>query len=209
MAFNVKGLSIDQILAMDARAITSLNLSRTEMATLTSRLASAANKRLKRLEEAGVATQSPAYRMAQAATKNTAGRFSVKGKNVSELKNTFKQLKQFLNPKLKTNEVKGARANAAKMDSLVGGLSEEQKGQFFDALHKLQNNDPMMNEFNYADDEDFIAVLRNGTLQGLDPEELTLLMMDRLDQIYEERQNAKTDNSGFYPVDDFSDISST
>lgn len=67
-----------------------------------SRLSSAANKRLKRIEAAGLAEYSPAYKdvMQQ-------GKFSVKGKNEKELYQEFKRLNRFF--RRSTATAKGAR----------------------------------------------------------------------------------------------------
>ncbi len=65
------------------------NMTRKELASITSKLASAANKRLRRFEEKGEV--SPAYRYAQ-----RAGDFSVRNKNVNQLRAEYVRAKTFL-----------------------------------------------------------------------------------------------------------------
>ena len=96
---NVKGLKISDILNMDWSDLNAFTAK--ELKQLTSRLVSAANKRVRKLEKTELGTSSPAY---QTVTKR--GRlFSVKGKNVNQVRNEFKLVSNFL--KMKTSTVSG------------------------------------------------------------------------------------------------------
>lgn len=96
---NVKGLKISDILNMDWSDLNAFTAK--ELKQLTSRLVSAANKRVRNLEKSELGTSSPAYQ-----TVAKRGRlFSVKGKNVNQVRNEFKLTSNFL--KMKTSTVSG------------------------------------------------------------------------------------------------------
>lgn len=110
---------------------------RDELAKITSQLASAANKRLRRLEAADL-TNTPAYSY----TRKSGGDFSVKGKDLAALQLEFQRAKGFLSPQRKTSTVRGARkvekdvskatANfMEKIGSDYNEWSEEAKSDFW------------------------------------------------------------------------------
>lgn len=78
-----------------------------------SRMASLANKRVKRLEDAGL-TDSPAYK----AYLETGGKFGVKGKTYNELQQEVSRLKSFI--EAKTSTIKGTTAVLQEMASNTG-----------------------------------------------------------------------------------------
>ena len=94
---DVKGLSIQDIIDMDWRDIN--RLSEGELKQLSMRLNSAANKRLRRLEQSGQSKWSPAY----AHIKKSGGDFTVKGKDTkTAIKNEIQRATDFLNAKTST-----------------------------------------------------------------------------------------------------------
>ncbi len=96
---NVKGLKLSDILNMDWSDLNAFTAK--ELKQLTSRLVSAANKRVRNLKKSELGTSSPAYQ-----TVAKRGRlFSVKGKNVNQVRNEFKLVSNFL--KMKTSTVSG------------------------------------------------------------------------------------------------------
>lgn len=110
---NVKGLKLDTILNMDWEQLNSL--SESEMKQITSRLVSASNKRIKRLEQTTMGTSSFAYQ-----TIESRGRkFSVRGKNLNQVKQEFKLAKQFL--QYKTSTITGWNKYRTKMEQRVSG----------------------------------------------------------------------------------------
>lgn len=96
---NVKGLSIQDIMSMDWNDLN--KLSAKEMKQVTSRLVSAANKRVRRLQKTKLGTSSLAYQTVEKRGRN----FSVRGKNVNQVRNEFKIARNFLN--MKTSTVTG------------------------------------------------------------------------------------------------------
>lgn len=96
---NVKGLSIQNIMEMSWDEIN--QLSAKDLKSVTSRLVSASNKRIKRLASTETGKSSFAYQ-----TVEERGRkFSVRGKDTNALRQEFALTKNFLN--MKTSTVKG------------------------------------------------------------------------------------------------------
>ena len=92
-------------------------LSESDMKTITSRLVSASNKRIKRLVKAKRGTSSFAYQ-----TIEERGRkFSVRGKNVNQVRQEFKLAKNFLS--MKTSTVKGWNKYRKEMEERTGNAT--------------------------------------------------------------------------------------
>lgn len=96
---NVKGLKISDILNMDWDRLNRLSAS--ELKQITSRLVSASNKRIKRLESAKLGKSSFAYQSVQERGR----KFSVRGKDLKQLRTEFKLSSNFL--RMKTSSVTG------------------------------------------------------------------------------------------------------
>lgn len=95
-------MTINDIMRLKPGQIAAMD--RGELAKITSQLASAANKRLRRLESANLAN-TPAYSY----TRRSGGDFSVKGKDVAALQLEFQRARGFLSPERRTSTVRGAR----------------------------------------------------------------------------------------------------
>ena len=96
-------------------------MSRRELAQVTSILASAANKRINRIEKAGVT--SPAV----ANVKAHDGKFSLKGKNTNQLRGEFARARNFMSNV--TSTVKGAKSSARQIEKNLGlGKKSTKKG---------------------------------------------------------------------------------
>ena len=109
---NVKGLKISDILNMDWDSLN--RLSTKEMKQVTSRLVSASNKRIRRLEQTERGKSSFAYQ----SVEERGRKFSVRGKNVNQVKQEFKLAKQFLG--YKTSTVKGWKEYRSKVEQRTG-----------------------------------------------------------------------------------------
>lgn len=125
---NVKGLKLDTILNMDWEQLNSL--SESEMKQITSRLVSASNKRIRRLEQTTMGTSSFAYQKVESRGK----KFSVRGKNLNQVKQEFKLAKQFL--QYKTSTVSGWKKYRSKMEKRVSGETYGESQQWKDATWK-------------------------------------------------------------------------
>lgn len=113
---NVKGLKISDIVSMDWERLN--KLSEKDLRSLTNRLVSASNKRIRRLEKTTRGTSSFAYQSVQERGR----KFSTRGKNVNQLKQEFKLAKQFLG--YKTSTVKGWKEYRTKVEQRTGYATE-------------------------------------------------------------------------------------
>lgn len=103
-------------------------LSPQEMKKVTSRLASAANKRIRRLEKTPRGTESFAYQVVEERGR----KFSVKGKNRNQLRNEFKNVRAFL--KYKTSTIKGWNQYREKMEQRVSGATDGESQEWSERI---------------------------------------------------------------------------
>ena len=130
LALAKRGLNQDQMKKSDyAKA------HRSNLANITSRLVSTANRRIKQLGKTEIGRISPAYQRATKMSKS--GLFSVKGRNWNDLLNTLKETKEFLSSE--TSTVKGWQNVRSQIEANLGGeLSSVYKSKkFWKAYRKL------------------------------------------------------------------------
>lgn len=113
---DVKGLSINDIMNLSWERLN--KLSEKELKQVTSRLVSASNKRLRRLENTTRGKSSFAYQTVE----NRGRKFSVRGKDVNQTKQEFKLAKQFLG--YKTSTVKGWKEYRERVEERTGYATE-------------------------------------------------------------------------------------
>ena len=115
-----------------------------ELAHEVSILASAANKRIRRLEKAGYNTPALRYTMAHGGT------FSVKGKNKTELLAEMKRASGFLGAK--TSSVSGAKKSVKAMnvaiqkahpEEEIPEMTKEEIDRFWEAVDKIRASQPV------------------------------------------------------------------
>ena len=134
---NLKG-SISYLQNLSNRQLT--NLTRNELAKVVSKLASAANKRIKRLLQNNVPSPALIGRFERGKIH-----FSVKGKNVDELKKEYLEVKSYLSAE--TSTVKGARKvmntviNTLKNEKGIE-ITEDQYSAFFRIYEAVKERDP-------------------------------------------------------------------
>lgn len=122
------------------RKISTKETLRSNLAKEISKLASAANKRLKRLESNNY-TNLQVYKN----VIETGGKFSVKGKNIDQLENELKRIQNFMNAQ--TSTIKGANQvlkDMAKNFNLdYNNISElkEKSDKFFELYEKVKEYD--------------------------------------------------------------------
>ena len=111
-------------------------MSRSELAKVVTILDSAANKRLKRLAQAPMGTESIAYQNVM-----EIGKFSVKGKNQGQLQAEYKRVKQFLSGK--TSTARGwNQFRAETLKRIGGGFADEQREKDFWKIYRdLEKSD--------------------------------------------------------------------
>lgn len=126
--------SVKDILNLSSQDVA--KMTRKELAKTVSQLASAGNKRLRRLEKIPMGTESRAY---QSAIK--VGNFSVSGKNQGQLQQEFKRVSNFL--KAKTSSVSGWRRERKKVIERIGGEfpSEESEKDFWKAYREIASSE--------------------------------------------------------------------
>lgn len=134
---NVNGLSINDILNMDWEDVS--KLSRSELAKITSRLVSASNKRVKRLEQSNLG-ESPALRGLKA-RENGQTRLSVKGKTHGQIEHTFITAKNFLS--MKSSSISGYKKTIKNIRKSVSerigkDVSDLDISKLYSTLHKAQ-----------------------------------------------------------------------
>lgn len=140
-------MTVKEILDLDWSALS--KISTPDLRKLSMQLNSAANKRLRRLEQAGFDEWSPAYGY----TRRSRGDFSVKGLTTrTELKNEIQRASSFLTSK--TSTLKGAseyKKAAEEMFTPEGedqisleDLTKKQKNTIFRALDRLREENASM-----------------------------------------------------------------
>ena len=149
---NLKGLTIDKLLNMAddellALARQGLNRStmtekefvkarRDNLAQIVSRVVSTANKRINQLGKSELGRNSPAYQ--QAKKMSPSGKFSVRGQNFNQLRNTMKEAKEWLH--YKTSTTKGWKEVRARIrqDTGMDFNTEYKSKKFWKAYRMLQ-----------------------------------------------------------------------
>lgn len=129
MAINVNGISIQDILSGDWDGYNKLGDE--DLRKLTSRLVSASNKRIVRLQKAKLQNVSSAF-IKRTREKNV--KFSVKNKTRNEVLHEFRKAKEFL--RSKTSTVSGARAFKKATEKRLGGGFYTKAGKPSERLEK-------------------------------------------------------------------------
>lgn len=184
--FDVTGLTIEDVMRLDINM-----LNERQLRQVTSRLVSAGNKRIRRLEASDVAKSSPALKQ----VKESGGTFSVQHKNINELRSEFSRARTFL--KLKTSTARGTRKVQNQLFKELGirrgEMTKEQVATFWDMLHKLKQSDPNFVKEHYEQVKKEIGeiVINKPTLT---PDEILVKLKGRIDELYIEEQGNITDD---------------
>lgn len=185
--FSVSGKSIADLTRLSPKEIQSFK--RTELAKVVTRLASAANKRIKRLQKSGVSSS---------ALQAVDGRFSVSGKNMAELKEEYKRVKSFLGAetstvtgakKVRANVIEGARKRGVE-------ISEKDYDKFFRAYEELKKVDPSVQDklMKYNVWGELTEQIKTGASMT----DILIKMQENLGNIYEKRFSTDKDFSEFF-----------
>jgi len=171
----VKGKSVTELLDMNPD-----KMSADVLRQVVSRIASAGNKRLKRLDQAGVKSR------AADVVKESGGKFSVKGKTEDELRAEFMREKNFF--ERKTSSLRGIKQiqkeTAKTLESRgVTNIDRDKIGETFALYDRLKEIDPSIIAKN----------LKYGVINAIselpdnmDIEEKILAMQEQLADLYEE-----------------------
>ena len=179
----MKRSKISEILDLPLNKI--MSMSRSDLAKTVSKLASASNKRLVRLQKQDITTPASEYILKHG------GKFSVAGKNVAQLREEFQRAKGFLESKTAT--VRGYKKWSAEMAKTLfkntginyDDLSEDKKRIFWKAYSKLE-------ELDYANVHDkhyrtSVNEIYDAVKGGLTEDDIESFATKLNDQIYEER----------------------
>ena len=126
--------SINELVNLSSRDVA--KLSRQELARVVSQLATAGNKRLRRLETAPMGTESRPYKTAM-----EVGNFSVAGKNQGQLQNEFKRVREFLTAE--TSTARGWTKYRATVIKRIGGefSSEDAEKAYWKAYRDIAKSE--------------------------------------------------------------------
>ena len=156
---DIKGLSIQDIIDMDWKDISRLNTQ--ELKQLSMRLNSAANKRLRRLEQSGQSKWSPAY----AHIKKSGGDFSVKGKDTKkDLKAEIQRASDFI--RAKTSTAEGSKEYKKNVEGIFKGKHNPPQGESTDQEETSPDTDDIMDED--VDIDDMSEMQRKKLFRALD-----------------------------------------
>lgn len=203
-SIDVSGLSIEDIMGIPFEMLNTLN--RRDLAKITSRLASTANKRIKRLLNSDYGEVSRALEsIINRVKKSGTTAFSVKGKDVNQLRNEFAQVKNFLN--LKTSSVVGTKKVINKTLERLGvdrsNWSNAKNKRFFKIYRKLVEeyggNDEKFKE--WYDSKNIQRVLSEKFKWKNKDDDILDIMRKHLNGLYEDKE--RTDNE---LDDDYNDI---
>lgn len=194
-------MTVQQILKMKGNDILDIT-SISKLRNIASTLVSAANKRIRRIEKAGIVSPSVA------AVENSQGipRFSTKNKTEIELKNLITEMKRFL--KSETSTVKGARtcqSNVkAGLEKQLGiKIPDNRFADFFKVFSQLRDIMPevKLRSMKYSAMEKTAEYMIDNPTADI--ESILLKMRDDLQKEYE-RQTM--DLSDMYDTGNFFDL---
>ena len=199
---DLTGVSIDQLVHMSASEIKVYD--RDNLARIVTKLDSAANKRIARLEKAGYNT--PAMR---AAKVDNGQRFSVKGKNLKQLRAQYIQVSNFL--KSETSTKKGYKSFLKKMKKSfsdkgvkIGRGTDKDVQDFIQKETKiydwLKERNPIIEESGYKY-ETMKIISEYVSQDNLSESAIKRRMAKWIKKTYEEEQKQKyIDTSNFFDI---------
>lgn len=177
----VKGKSTEDLLNMgwDAFSV----LSPTELRQVVSRLADAANKRLKRLGT----TVTPATEQA----KRGGGKFTTKGKDFTELKAEFVRVRAFLvNPTSTKKGYEKLKEEMKKQGVDSDKFEEDELAMFWRLYHRLEESDSSFKSLPPSEKRRIIQAELDAN-PGLSEEEHMRNLLNRMVSDYEQQQSKR------------------
>lgn len=200
--FKVSGKSVNDLVNLSATQIANMN--RTELSHVVSRLSSAANKRLKRFEKAGSST--PATRWVE----KTGGKFSVKDKDIQQLRSEYIRVKGFLGSETGTrkgyhNFLQRIKKSFAESGVDIKGKSDKEIEGFIDQLTRIY--DWLADRNPFISEKPFRYVIQAKTAQYIAQGNLSESAIKRrmnkfVKQTYEQMQDSSQQD-----IDNFFDLS--
>lgn len=183
-----------------------MKMTRKELADVVSTLASAGNKRLRRLEQSELGKESFAYQNVQKSVrKGDKANFSVKGKNLNQLRNEYKNVANFLNQKTSSvtgwkKELKKIKERIRKKDISAGELSH-----FFKLYRKLEELNPsVIQSYGSTESQQLLSQTLKENPDSND-EDILEKMEENFTKIYEEKQRFMMSDEDDEELDDIYD----
>lgn len=192
---NVTGLSVEDIINMDVNT-----LGEKDLRAVATRLVSASNKRIRRLEKAVGGKFSPAY----ARIERQGRMFSVKGKDISALRAEMAQMRSFL--KLKTSTVKGWKKVRKYISARFGGrINDTQMNEFWSIYRKLEES--MGGSIGSIFDSDKVQKMLYDEVTSEDSEDdIIEKMIQRMDEEYEDIMKEESEDGKDQAIGDVFDF---
>ena len=199
---NLTGKSVNQLVHLSATQIKGYD--RQNLARIVTKLNSAANKRIVRLEEAGYNT--PAMRSAKV---DKGGRFSVAGKNLKQLRAEYIRVSGFL--KSDTSTKKGYKSFLKKIKKAfndkgvkIGGKGGTDMQDFIQKETKiydwLKEKNPIIEESGYKYDA-MMKISEYVNQSNLSESAIKRRMAKWVKETYEEEQRKRNiDTSNFFDI---------
>lgn len=175
-------------------------MTKSELKAATQILASAGNKRIKRMQEAGKVSSSAEYVLKR-------GKFSTDKKTFQQLKNEFMRAKNFLESKtgsLAAMTKLEKKSISALEDAGVTGVTRENYGEFWRAYEELKRSSPSV--ANAGMKYLVLQEIADKQREGKDFGEIVSEVRGNLDQIYEQSQgwiDAFEEDIPFEVADDY------
>lgn len=174
-------------------------MNRRELAKTTSILVSSANKRIRRLEKSEYGKYSPAYK-----NISSKGRlFSVKGKDLNQLRNEYANVSEFL--KMKTSSLSGWREVRKRIEREIGVMDSKQSKRFWEAYRRLQETNNIVDKShrsNLTSDRIQRMLYKSFSQQSKYTTNTNIIkqMEDRIEKVYE-----KGNINPYFNIDEFLD----
>jgi uncharacterized coiled-coil protein SlyX len=192
----VSGMSISDIINMDINKFMSLKES--DLKKVVGRLVSAGNKRLRTFEKRGISSPATRYIV------KSGGYFSVKGKNINELRKEYARAKGFFESKTGTikgyEEVKKETIETFKKQNVT--LTPEQFEKMWEAYEDLKEVDPSVSnkKLKYRVLDEITEMV-----DKYDVEMIVEKMSNKVSKIYEKMKEIEkeSENGGvseFFPI---------
>lgn len=199
---NLSGKSVNDLLHLSATKISGYD--RANLAKIVTKLNSAANKRITRLEKAGYNT--PAMR---AAKVDKGQRFSVAGKNLKQLRAAYIRVSNFL--KSGTSTTKGYKKFVNKIKKAfedkgvkIGNGGTEETQNFIDKETRifdwLKEHNPIIEESGYKY-EALMKISEYASQSNMSEDAIKRKMKKWVKETYEEEQRRRyIDTSNFFDI---------
>lgn len=182
--------TVNDILSMSNKMFD--KLTEPELRKVTTKLVSAANKRLKRMEQKGV--KSPAYEEVM----TSGGKFSIKGKTEQQVRNEFIRIKKFMQSE--TGTIKGATKYEKEIIKRLekGGVTGVNSSNVWDiikTIHDAKQDLPQLNNIPPSKDKTVMALYRKYRAGKISFDELNDSVNKYIETKYLEKQDMYQDVS--------------